>query len=248
MASKLPRPVWVIGGNRIPFARSNGSYAQGVKPGHADRRARRSGRPVRPGRRAPRRGRRRRRAQAQPRLQPDPRGRARQRARARDARPTTSSRRAGPASRPRSWSPTRSPSARSSRGIAGGVDTTSDAPIAVNEDLRQVLLEAQPRQDPNAAALKRARAGSARGSSCPEIPRNAEPRTGLSMGEHTAITAARVGHHPRGAGRARRRQPPATSPPPTTSGFAGRPRHAVPRPRARPEPAPGLHASRSSRS
>src|ERR671922_1822180 len=27
-------------------------------------------------------------------------------------------------------------------GIAGGVDTTSDAPIAVNEDLRHVLLEA----------------------------------------------------------------------------------------------------------
>src|ERR671937_2557311 len=27
-------------------------------------------------------------------------------------------------------------------GIAGGVDTTSDAPIGVNEDLRQVLLEA----------------------------------------------------------------------------------------------------------
>src|ERR671915_982537 len=27
-------------------------------------------------------------------------------------------------------------------GIAGGVDTTSDAPIAVNEDLRRVLLEA----------------------------------------------------------------------------------------------------------
>src|SRR4029453_7170521 len=27
-------------------------------------------------------------------------------------------------------------------GIAGGTDTTSDAPIAVNEDLREVLLEA----------------------------------------------------------------------------------------------------------
>src|ERR687897_2215650 len=27
-------------------------------------------------------------------------------------------------------------------GIAGGVDTTSDAPIAVNEDLREVLMEA----------------------------------------------------------------------------------------------------------
>src|SRR5215207_9680775 len=31
-------------------------------------------------------------------------------------------------------------------GIAGGVDTTSDAPIGVNEDLRQVLLEANRRK------------------------------------------------------------------------------------------------------
>jgi acetyl-CoA C-acetyltransferase len=72
-------------------------------------------------------------------------------------------------------------------GIAGGVDTTSDAPIAVNEDLREVLL-----------AVNRARSNSARLRALarirpqhivPEIPRNAEPRTGLSMGEHTAIMA-----------------------------------------------------------
>src|ERR1700748_713297 len=38
-------------------------------------------------------------------------------------------------------------------GIAGGFDTTSDAPIAVNEDLRQVLLEIN-RSKSNAARLK----------------------------------------------------------------------------------------------
>ena len=42
----------------------------------------------------------------------------------------------------------------------------------------------------------------------PEIPRNAEPRTGLSMGEHTRDHGPGVGDRPRGAGRARRPQPP----------------------------------------
>jgi acetyl-CoA C-acetyltransferase len=76
-------------------------------------------------------------------------------------------------------------------GIAGGVDTTSDAPIAVNEDLREVLL-----------ALSRARSNTARLRALarlrpqqivPEIPRNSEPRTGLSMGEHTALMARHWG-------------------------------------------------------
>src|SRR3954471_14606613 len=69
-------------------------------------------------------------------------------------------------------------------GIAGGVDTTSDAPIAVNEDLRHVLLEAN-RAKSAAARIKLL--GSLRpGQIVPEIPRNEEPRTGLSMGEHQA--------------------------------------------------------------
>ena len=76
-------------------------------------------------------------------------------------------------------------------GVAGGVDTASDAPIAVNEDLRKVLV-----------ALNSARSlgdrvklvGKLRpGQIVPEIPRNAEPRTGLSMGEHAAITAKEWG-------------------------------------------------------
>src|SRR5919108_5407223 len=76
-------------------------------------------------------------------------------------------------------------------GIAGGVDTTSDAPIAVNEDLRRVLLEAnRTKSVPGRLKLL----GHLRpGQIVPEVPRNAEPRTGMSMGEHQAITAERWG-------------------------------------------------------
>jgi acetyl-CoA C-acetyltransferase len=102
-------------------------------------------------------------------------------------------------------------------GVAAGADTTSDAPLALNEDLREVLLEA-----------KRAKTGGARLRALakirpqqvvPEIPRNAEPRTGLSMGEHTAIKPAS------GASDARSRtsEPPAataTWPRPTTAAFS----------------------------
>jgi acetyl-CoA C-acetyltransferase len=76
-------------------------------------------------------------------------------------------------------------------GIAGGVDTTSDAPLALNDDLREVLLELS-RAKSNAARLRtltRLRPGHI----VPEVPRNAEPRTGLSMGEHTAIMAQEWG-------------------------------------------------------
>jgi acetyl-CoA C-acetyltransferase len=72
-------------------------------------------------------------------------------------------------------------------GIAGGVDTASDAPVAVNEDLRQILLDLNRAKSLPARAklLTRLRPGQV----VPEIPRNAEPRTGLSMGEHAAIMA-----------------------------------------------------------
>jgi acetyl-CoA C-acetyltransferase len=76
-------------------------------------------------------------------------------------------------------------------GIAGGVDSTSDAPIAVNEDLREVLLEVN-RARSNVARV-RALAGLRPGQIVPEIPRNSEPRTGLSMGEHTAVMAREWG-------------------------------------------------------
>jgi acetyl-CoA C-acetyltransferase len=71
--------------------------------------------------------------------------------------------------------------------VAGGVDTTSDAPLGVNEDLRQILLSLNRARSVGARlrALTRLRPGQI----VPDIPRNAEPRTGLSMGEHAAITA-----------------------------------------------------------
>jgi acetyl-CoA C-acetyltransferase len=72
-------------------------------------------------------------------------------------------------------------------GIAGGVDTASDAPIAVNEDLRQILLDLNRAKSlpDRMKTLTRVRPGQV----VPEIPRNAEPRTGLSMGEHAALMA-----------------------------------------------------------
>jgi acetyl-CoA C-acetyltransferase len=76
-------------------------------------------------------------------------------------------------------------------GIAGGVDTTSDAPVAVNEDLRRLLMRAN-RATSLAARVKLL--GQLRpGQIVPEFPRNAEPRTGLSMGEHQALTTAQWG-------------------------------------------------------
>ena len=72
-------------------------------------------------------------------------------------------------------------------GIAGGVDTTSDAPIAVGEDLRELLLDLN-RAKSNTDRLK-ALTKFRPQQLMPEIPRNAEPRTGLSMGEHTALMA-----------------------------------------------------------
>jgi acetyl-CoA C-acetyltransferase len=76
-------------------------------------------------------------------------------------------------------------------GIAGGVDTTSDAPLALNEDLREILLEVN-RSKSNAGRL-RALTKFRPQQLVPEIPRNAEPRTGLSMGEHCAIMASEWG-------------------------------------------------------
>jgi acetyl-CoA C-acetyltransferase len=76
-------------------------------------------------------------------------------------------------------------------GIACGVDTTSDAPIALNEQLRATLLEAN-RQRSNVGKL-RALAGLRPSHVIPAIPRNEEPRTGMSMGEHCAVMAREWG-------------------------------------------------------
>jgi acetyl-CoA C-acetyltransferase len=76
-------------------------------------------------------------------------------------------------------------------GIAGGFDTTSDAPIEVNEDLRRLLLDLNRARSlqQRLALLARVRPGQV----VPRIPRNSEPRTGLSMGEHQAISTRRWG-------------------------------------------------------
>jgi acetyl-CoA C-acetyltransferase len=76
-------------------------------------------------------------------------------------------------------------------GIAGGSDTTSDAPLAVGPQLRSILLEAN-RQKTTAGKLRQI-ARIRPQHLVPEIPRNAEPRTGMSMGDHTALTAAEWG-------------------------------------------------------
>ena len=72
-------------------------------------------------------------------------------------------------------------------GIACGADTTSDAPIGLNEDLRGILLDANREKSSlgRLRQLTRVRPSHL----IPAIPRNEEPRTGLSMGEHCAIMA-----------------------------------------------------------
>jgi acetyl-CoA C-acetyltransferase len=72
-------------------------------------------------------------------------------------------------------------------GVAGGTDTTSDAPVAISDKLRKKLMRVNAARD-TAGRIK------ALGAIRPtdiglEIPQNGEPRTGLSMGEHAALTA-----------------------------------------------------------
>jgi acetyl-CoA C-acetyltransferase len=76
-------------------------------------------------------------------------------------------------------------------GIAGGADTTSDAPLSLNESLRKLLLDLN--RTPDTAGRLRLLTRLRPGQVVPEIPRNAEPRTGLSMGEHCAIMAGEWG-------------------------------------------------------
>lgn len=72
----------------------------------------------------------------------------------------------------------------------GGVDTASDAPIAFGNDLRQVLLGLR-RAKSNLDRLKLV--GKLPAALGVEIPVNSEPRTGMSMGEHAAVTAKKMG-------------------------------------------------------
>src|SRR5699024_7538383 len=67
-------------------------------------------------------------------------------------------------------------------GIACGADTASDAPIALNEDLRRILLDASRARSTTQKlkALARLRPRQL----MPSFPSITEPRTGLSMGQH----------------------------------------------------------------
>jgi acetyl-CoA C-acetyltransferase len=72
-------------------------------------------------------------------------------------------------------------------GIAGGTDTTSDAPVAISDKLRKKLMRVNAARDTRGklTALGQIRPGDIG----LEIPQNGEPRTRLSMGEHAALTA-----------------------------------------------------------
>ena len=71
-------------------------------------------------------------------------------------------------------------------GISGGVDSASDAPIAVSEDLRHVLLAANRAR--SLGERIKAFSGLRPSQLAPSTPTTGEARTGLSMGEHQAIT------------------------------------------------------------
>ncbi len=76
-------------------------------------------------------------------------------------------------------------------GIAGGSDTASDPPMSLSDGMRDTLLAVNRAK----TALDKAKAltGLRPGHLSPVVPQPAEPRTGLSMGEHMAITAQEWG-------------------------------------------------------
>ncbi|NYG57803.1 acetyl-CoA C-acetyltransferase [Nocardioides daedukensis] len=75
--------------------------------------------------------------------------------------------------------------------IAGGSDTTSDAPIAISEKLRKKLIKVNQEKDTKGKLRKLLNIRPGDIGILP--PANIEPRTGLSMGDHQAITALEWG-------------------------------------------------------
>lgn len=71
--------------------------------------------------------------------------------------------------------------------VGAGVDSISDAPLVVTDELRGILMEANRARSvgQRVKALAKIRPGHL----APQAPGVNEPRTGLSMGEHMAITA-----------------------------------------------------------
>ena len=128
-------------------------------------------------------------------------------------------------------------------GIAGGTDTTSDAPVAISDKLRKKLMKVNAARDTKSrlTALGQIRPGDIG----LEIPQNGEPRTRLSMGEHAALTALewQVGREEQDELAAASHQHLAAA---YDARLPRRPGHAVPRRRARQQPARRLHRPRSS--
>ncbi|MDO9235862.1 MAG: acetyl-CoA C-acetyltransferase [Aquabacterium sp.] len=77
-------------------------------------------------------------------------------------------------------------------GMGGGVDTTSDAPIGVNEKMRKIMLDINRAKT---TSQRLALASKMRPSMFvkPAVPKNGEPRTGYSMGEHAELMAREWG-------------------------------------------------------
>lgn len=73
-------------------------------------------------------------------------------------------------------------------GIASGVDSASDAPIVVNDSMREILLELSRAKTLAQRAKIAAQIRPA--YLAPQAPSTSEPRTGMSMGAHQAITTA----------------------------------------------------------
>lgn len=72
-------------------------------------------------------------------------------------------------------------------GIAGGVDSTSNVPLILNENIRKVLLRARKAKTVGEKISQFLKVKFS--DLYPVAPMNIEPRTGLSMGGHTEITA-----------------------------------------------------------
>lgn len=72
-------------------------------------------------------------------------------------------------------------------GIAGGVDSISDIPMAVSENLRKIVLDARKEKSLGGKIKQFFKLRPK--DLTPLVPRNEESQTGLSMGGHTEITA-----------------------------------------------------------
>ena len=198
------RSVAVLGGNRIPFARSNGAYAKASNQdmltaaleGLVDRFSL-AGETM--GEMA---------AGAVLKHSRDFNLTRENASSARSSRTrprrTTSARPAGRGSRPRSSSPTRSRSGRSTRRSRAA---STRHPTRRSRSTMTSARSCWRRTTRSRTSIACARSPKIRPNRIvPEIPRNAEPRTGLSMEAH-CDHGSRVGGHSRGTRRVGRREP-----------------------------------------